>query len=105
SPRQRGATLSGGDAPRAKRSKSLGETRKAHAIGLVDSPDVIRHAITHAVTDSGREVRPEHASPGVTNLLTIYELLSGRRREAVHASIGRKGYTVLKRAAPDLVAT
>src|SRR5438093_558403 len=63
------------------------------------------HAITHAVTHSGREVRPEHASPGVTNLLTIYELLSGRRREAVHAAFVGKGYTVLKRAVADLVVS
>src|SRR3989441_4113196 len=79
--RPSGARIMGLDDPSAKMSKSLGETRKGHAIGLVDPPDVIRHAITHAVTDSGREVRREQASPGVTNLLTIYELLSGRSRE------------------------
>src|SRR2546426_2798034 len=99
------ARIMGLDDPSAKMSKSLGETRKGHAIGLVDPPDVIRHAITHAVTDSGREVRREQASPGVTNLLTIYELLSGRSREAVQAAFVGKGYTVLKRAVADLVVT
>jgi len=103
--RPRGARIMGLDDPSAKMSKSLGETRKGHAIGLVDPPDVIRHAITHAVTDSGREVRPEHASPGVTNLLGIFELLSGRGREGVQAAFVGKGYMVLKRAVADLVVT
>jgi tryptophanyl-tRNA synthetase len=103
--RPSGARIMGLDDPRAKMSKSLGETRKGHVIGLVDPPDVIRHAIMHAVTDSGSEVRPEHVSPGVTNLLTIYELLSGRRREAVLAGFVGKGYSILKRAVADLVIT
>ncbi|PYP02016.1 MAG: tryptophan--tRNA ligase, partial [Gemmatimonadetes bacterium] len=58
-----------------------------------------------AVTDSGREVRPERPSPGVTNLLRIYELLSGRRSEAVQLEFMGKGYAVLKRAVADLVVT
>jgi len=98
-----GARIMGLDDPNAKMSKSLGATRKRHAIGLVDPPDVIRDAIAHAVTDSGREVRPDHASPGVTNLLTIYEILSGRSPEAVQNEFVGKGYTVLKRAVADLV--
>ena len=100
-----GARIMGLDDPTAKMSKSVAETRNRHAIGLVDPPDVIRDAIMHAVTDSGREVRPEQASPGVANLLTIYELLSGRRREAVHAEFVGKGYNTLKRAVADLVVT
>jgi tryptophanyl-tRNA synthetase len=103
--RPSGARIMGLDDPSAKMSKSLGETRNRHAIGLVDPPDVIRDAIVHAVTDSGREVRPEQASPGVTNLLTIYELLSGRRREAVEAEFVGKGYNALKRAVAELVVS
>jgi tryptophanyl-tRNA synthetase len=100
-----GARIMGLDDPTAKMSKSVAETRNRHAIGLVAPPDVIRDAILHAVTDSGREVRPDHASPGVTNLLTIYELLSGRRREAVQAEFIGKGYNTLKRTVADLVVT
>jgi len=103
--RQSGARIMGLDDPTAKMSKSLGETRSRHAIGLVDPPDVIRDAIMHAVTDSGREVRSERASPGVTNLLTIYGLLSGGHREAVETEFEAKGYAVLKRAVADLVVT
>lgn len=100
-----GARIMALDDPSMKMSKSLGEMRNRHAIGLVDPPDMIRDAIMHATTDSGREVRPEQASPGVTNLLTIYEILSGRRRDAVQREFGGKGYAVLKRAVADLVVT
>jgi tryptophanyl-tRNA synthetase len=103
--RPSGARIMSLDDPTAKMSKSLGETRNRHAIGLVDSAEVIRDAIMHATTDSGQEVRPEQASPGVQNLLTIYELLSGRRREAVQTEFEGKGYAVLKRAVADLVVT
>ncbi len=103
--RSSGARILGLDDPSAKMSKSLGETRNRHAIGLVDPPDVIRDAIMHAVTDSGREVQPEQASAGVTNLLTIYELLSGLRREAVQEEFVGKGYNALKRAVAELVVS
>ena len=100
-----GARIMGLDDPSMKMSKSRGETRPRHAIGLVDPPDAIRDAVMHAVTDSGREVRPERPSPGVTNLMRIYELLSGRRSEAVQSEFMGKGYAVLKRAVADLVVT
>src|SRR5205823_3431200 len=100
-----GARIMGLDDPSTKMSKSRGETRPRHAIGLVDPPDAIRDAVMHAVTDSGREVRPERPSPGVTNLMRIYELLSGRRSEAVQSEFMGKGYAVLKRAVADLVVS
>ena len=103
--RPSGARIMGLDDPTAKMSKSVAETRKRHAIGLVDPPDVIRDAIVHAVTDSGREIGSEQTSPGVNNLLTIYELLSGRSHEAVQAEFMGKGYNVLKQAVAELVVT
>ena len=101
--RTSGARLMGLDNPSVKMSKSVAAKRIRHAIGLTDSPDTIRDAIMHAVTDSGREVRPDAATPGVTNLLTIYALLSRREREEVDAEFAGKGYSDLKRAVADLV--
>lgn len=101
--RPSGARLMGLDDPSVKMSKSLAATRRHHAIGLTDSPETIRDAIMHAVTDPGREVRPETAAPGVANLLTIYELLSRRDRDEVNAEFAGKGYAVLKRAVADVV--
>ena len=98
-----GARIMGLDNPSVKMSKSIAATRVRHAIGLTDSPETIRDAIMHAVTDSGREVRPETATPGVTNLLTIYALLSRRGREEADAEFAGKGYSDLKRAVADVV--
>jgi tryptophanyl-tRNA synthetase len=81
----------------------LGAIRKRHSIGLVDPPDVMRDAIMNAVTDSTREVRPERLSPGIINLLTIYELLAHQGREAALAEFAGKGYAVLKRVVADVV--
>jgi tryptophanyl-tRNA synthetase len=103
--RPTGARIMSLDDPTVKMSKSLAETRPGHAIGLIDPPNVIRDAIMHAVTDSGREVRPEHASPGVANLLTIYQVLSSRDTAEVSAQFAGKGYSELKRAVADLVIT
>lgn len=99
---QNGARLMGLDDPGAKMSKSIAAMRKGHAIGLVDPPDEIRDAVMHAVTDSGREVRPGQTSPGITNLLTIYQTLSGLDERAVSAEFAGKGYVTLKRAVADL---
>ena len=99
---QSGARLMGLDDPSVKMSKSLAMMRKRHAIGLVDPPEEIRDAVMHAVTDSAREVRPGETSPGVSNLLTIYQALSGRDKVAVDADFAGKGYATLKSAVADL---
>jgi tryptophanyl-tRNA synthetase len=101
--RTSGARIMGLDDPSAKMSKSRGAQVPGHAIGLADPPDVIRSAIMRAVTDSGQETRFAQASPGVRNLLVIYEVLSGQDREAVEARFAGKGYGVLKREVADLV--
>lgn len=101
--RPNGARIMGLDDPETKMSKSVGAARPGHAIGLIDSPDVIRAAVMHAVTDSGREVQPARASPGVRNLLTLYELLSGERRDATESRFAGKGYAELKHAVADVV--
>lgn len=101
--RSRGARVMGLDDPNIKMSKSLGEKKKGHAIGLADSADESHTAIMHAVTDPGRETRFDHASPGVLNLLTIYEVLSGAGRPELESRFEGKGYAVLKRELAELV--
>lgn len=101
--RESGARIMGLDEPTVKMSKSLGEKREGHAIGIVDSPEVTRKKIMRAVTDSGKETRFDLASPGVKNLLVIYEVLSGQPRERIEAHFEGRGYGVLKREVADLV--
>ncbi len=101
--RPSGARIMGLDDPSVKMSKSLAEKRKGHVIGLADPPDVIRGSILQAVTDSGSETRFEQASPGVKNLLTIFEALSGNPRPAVESRFEGKGYRYLKNEVANLV--
>lgn len=101
--RATGARIMGLDDPAIKMSKSLAEIRKGHAIGLADPPDLIRQTILEAVTDSSGETRFERASPGVKNLLTIFEALSGKTRPAIESYFERKGYRYLKNEVADLV--
>lgn len=101
--RAEGARIMGLDDPTAKMSKSVGEVRAGHAIGLTDSPDAVRKAIARAVTDSGTEVRAAAAGPGVANLLAIYGAAAGESREAVAARFDGRGYGELKRAVADAV--
>lgn len=98
-----GARIMGLDEPTAKMSKSTAEGRPGHAVLLLDPPDVIRKAIMSAVTDGGRETRFEHASPGVRNLLTIYQALDGRPMAAIEAEVDGKGYGALKKAVVEVV--
>ncbi len=91
------------DDPAAKMSKSVAVTHEQHAVGLLDDPDMVRKTVMSAVTDSGNEVRFEYASPGVKNLLTVYEVLSGESRPTVEAQFAGQGYGYLKRAVVDVI--
>jgi tryptophanyl-tRNA synthetase len=95
--RRSGARIMGLDNPLIKMSKSLAGIRDGHAIGLLDPPKKIRRSVMRAVTDSGSEVDPEHLSPGVENLLVIFETLSGSSRESTLATFAGHGYGTLKR--------
>jgi tryptophanyl-tRNA synthetase len=98
-----GARIMGLDEPEVKMSKSIARTRPAHAIGLLDDEKKLKKIIMSAVTDSERETRFEKASPGVVNLLTIYQSLTGESRENIEASFEGKGYGELKKAVLGVV--
>jgi tryptophanyl-tRNA synthetase len=99
--RESGARIMGLDDPTKKMSKSVKSAY--HAIRLLDEPDLIRRKIARAVTDPGREVRFDPERPGLYNLLTIYELLSGATRQAIEDEFAGKGYADLKRRLAELV--
>ncbi|WP_239313443.1 MULTISPECIES: tryptophan--tRNA ligase [unclassified Frankia] len=101
--RTSGARIMAFDEPTGKMSKSIGETKAGHSIGLIDPPDVIRRTVMRATTDSGGDIRFETASPGVLNLLTLYQVLSGQPREKIESEFDGKGYGLLKRTVADQV--
>ena len=97
-----GARIMGLDDPTKKMSKS--ETASGHAIGLLDTPDVIRKKISRATTDSQREIRFDENRPGVYNLLVIYELFSRKSRKDIETHFAEKGYAALKKEVAEAVA-
>lgn len=92
-----GARIMGLDDPTAKMSKSTAEVREGHAIRLLDPPQAIKRAIMRAVTDSGSRVQRDDLSPGLDNLVTLYEVLGGSTREQALDRFEGQGYGTLKK--------
>lgn len=98
-----GARVMGFDEPTVKMSKSLAKGRDRHAVFLLDDERKIRKTVMSAVTDSGREVRYEHAGPGVRNLLSVLQSLDGAPMEELEARFEGKGYGDLKKAVVETI--
>lgn len=101
--RKSGARIMAFDDPSFKMSKSLGEERLGHSVGLLDSHDTIHKTIMRAATDSGNETRFEFASPGVLNLLTLCEVLTGQTKSEIEVQYVDKGYGYLKQSVSELL--
>ena len=93
---KQGARIMSLDDPMKKMSKS--NPNLGSRIEMLDSPEVIRKKISRAVTDSDRFIRfdPE-AKPAVSNLLTIFSLITDRTIEGVVDSYEGKGYGDFKK--------
>ncbi|MDZ7707954.1 MAG: tryptophan--tRNA ligase [Trueperaceae bacterium] len=98
-----GARVMGFDDPEVKMSKSYARVRDRHAVHLLDDETRIKKTVMSAVTDSGREVRFEHAGPGVRNLLSVLQSLTNEPMDAVEARFEGKGYGDLKKAALEAI--
>jgi len=97
-----GARIMSLEDPSKKMSKS--DPSPASRIELHDSPAEIRRKIRRAVTDSGAEVRyDEENKPAISNLLTIYSLLSDLPIPDIEARYEGKGYGAFKGELADLV--
>jgi tryptophanyl-tRNA synthetase len=80
--------------PLKKMSKS--DANEAASVFLLDDADAVRRKFKRAVTDSGTEIRFDAERPAITNLLTIYQLLTGKEAAEVEAHFAGKGYAQLK---------
>jgi tryptophanyl-tRNA synthetase len=96
-----GARIMGLDDPEKKMSKS--EPGSNHAINLLDTPDVIINKIKRAATDSLRDIVYDENRPGVYNLLVIYELFTGEKRQEIVDHFAGKGYAELKKELAEVV--
>ena len=89
--------------PAAKMSKSASSPNGI--VELLDDPAKSARKIRSAVTDTGREVTFDpDGKPGVSNLLTIYAGLSGRRIDDLVGAYEGKGYGDLKKDLAAVVA-
>jgi tryptophanyl-tRNA synthetase len=80
--------------PTKKMSKS--DEDPTGCVLLLDDPDTIQRKFKRAVTDSGTEVRFDPKRPAISNLLTIYQLLTDQSSEQVEQNFTNKGYAQLK---------
>jgi tryptophanyl-tRNA synthetase len=94
-----GAKILALDDPAKKMSKS--DENVNGSIMLMDDAETIRRKFKRAVTDSGTEVRFDETRPAVTNLLSIYQILTGRTPEEIEAHFAGKGYAQLKSDVAD----
>lgn len=85
-----GASIKSLQDPEKKMSKS--DENANGSIFLLDDPDTITKKIKRAVTDSGTDITFDETRPAITNLLTIFQLLTGKTSEECVAHFAGKGY-------------
>ena len=89
-----GARIMALDDPTTKMSKSAASPN--NYIALTDDPDTIRRKIRRAVTDSGTDVTAGAEKPALSNLLTIYSLMSGESIPEIEGRYVGRGYGAFK---------
>jgi tryptophanyl-tRNA synthetase len=86
--------------PTKKMSKS--DDDPGGCVMLLDDADTVSRKFKRAVTDSGTDIRFDASRPAITNLLTIYQLLTGKSAEQIEAKFSGKGYAHLKQELCDV---
>ena len=80
--------------PANKMSKSDDDANGC--VRLLDDAASIQRKFKRAVTDSGTDIKFDPTRPAITNLLTIYQLLTGNSPEQIEAHFDGGGYAKLK---------
>ena len=88
--------------PERKMSTTVGSD--SGRVYLLDDPGAIRKKFGSAVTDSGREVRRDPEKAGITNLIGIMAVATGRGEDQVEAEFADSGYGDFKKAVGEAVA-
>ncbi|MBX3282784.1 MAG: tryptophan--tRNA ligase [Acidobacteria bacterium] len=96
-----GASIKSLQDPAKKMSKS--DENPAGSIFLLDDADTISKKIKRAVTDSGTEITFDETRPAISNLLTIYQLVTSKSAEDCVANFAGKGYGQFKGELADAV--
>lgn len=86
--------------PAKKMSKS--DDDPGGCVMLLDDADTIQRKFKRAVTDSGSEIRFDSSRPAITNLLTIFQLMTGQSPDKIEDHFANKGYAQLKQELADV---
>jgi tryptophanyl-tRNA synthetase len=99
---ERGARVMSLQSPTDKMSKT--DPDESSRILVLDDPDTIRAKVKRAVTDSGSDVRFDWESkPGISNLLEIMSLFTGREIPDLEAEFADGGYGAFKEAVAEAI--
>ncbi len=88
--------------PEKKMSKS--DENPNACIYILDEPDVIIRKFKRAVTDSEAIVRYADEKPGISNLMSIYSVVTGKDYASIEREFDGKGYGDFKLAVGEAVA-
>lgn len=88
--------------PEKKMSKS--DENPNACIFILDEPDVIIRKFKRAVTDSEAVVRYADEKPGISNLMSIYSVVTGKDYASIEREFDGKGYGDFKLAVGEAVA-
>lgn len=87
--------------PNKKMSKSGSQKG---CIGLFDSEKQIKEKVMSAITDAGKQIKYSPVKkPGISNLLTIYSLFSGRAIRDLEEEFEGRGYAEFKKYLANLL--
>ena len=87
--------------PKKKMSKSDGTDTY---LSMFEEPKIIKKKIGAAVTDTGKEIKYNlQRKPGISNLLTIYSLFSGKSISSLEKKFKDKGYASFKKSLTELL--
>lgn len=96
-----GARIMSLQEPDKKMSKS--DTNANSFILMLDDPDTIRRKFKRAVTDSEGAVYASEEKAGVTNLMSIYSVFTGKNFDEIQKEFEGKGYGEFKDAVAQSV--
>jgi len=86
--------------PKKKMSKSLPQS----CLFLFDEPEIIQKKIMSAVTDTGKIIKYDpKRKAGISNLLTIYSLFSGKSIKELEKKFKGAGYEKFKKSLAELL--
>ncbi len=93
---ERGAKVMSLQDPTAKMSKS--DDNENSYVSMTDPPDAILRKFKRAVTDSEARVYRSDEKPGVSNLMTIYAIMTGKTDAEIEKEFDGRGYGDFKEA-------